>query len=90
MSLRNVAIIRKDRGVIEAEGLEMREADESIVTLDGGDEREGELDELGQLDAFEVDRRVVCEWQRPDEDDARSGHAEALSERCLRREEVTA
>lgn len=90
MRLRDVASIRQYRSVVETERLKMGEANEGVMALDGGDEREGEFDELRQLHALEVDNCIASERRGADEGDARSGHAEALCERCLGREKVAA
>lgn len=88
--LSNLSRVGEDSGVVKAERLEMREADKRLVTLDGRNEREGELDQLGELDALDIEIGRVDLRSRANERDTRAWQTEAHRERRLRREEVAA
>lgn len=90
MRSRYVASVGKSRGVIETESLEMGKADERFVTFQNRDERECILEQLGELDALEVDGSLRSERNRAEENDARVRHAHATSERRLRGKEIAA
>lgn len=55
LRLRDLASVGELTGVVKSESLQMRESSERLLSFDGGSEREGEFNELGKHDAFQLD-----------------------------------